>query len=239
MSLSEETRAQALNAIRNTAKSNTQRARLICLYFEVWRSGVEVGGEQVRALTDVEVSHITGIERTAVLPRRRELMGADHAEEIYQEVPLVEEYEKRYSKIKRSNQENTAYCWRDGVLDENKLRKILDHESLENPLDSYSPELERFTRPEHECEKIADYSDMLPRGDVLWIGKVTEGLDEPYCLHFETDGRRPFVIALRRPGLKVFSSLGGVIEGRHISADRVEKIARKVREDGFDPDGSV
>jgi len=239
MSLSDETRAQALNAIRSTAKSNTQRARLLCLYFEVWRSGVTVGGEEVRALTDPEVAHITEIPIRSVCIRRRELMGADHADEVYQELPLVEEYEKRYSKINRTNQKNVAFCWRDGVLDASKLQEVLDHEALENPLESYSPELERFTRPEHECEKIADYSDMLPTGDVLWIGQVTEGLEEPYCLHFETDGRPPFVIALRKPGLKVFASLAGVIEGRHLSEGEVQKIARRVREGDYDPDGDL
>jgi len=241
MSLSDETRAQALHAIRSTAKSNTQRARLICLYFEVWRSGVEIGGVTVRALTDHEVSHITEMPIRSVNLRRREIEGAEWFEshDAYKECPLIEEYEKRHSLINRSNQDNVAYRWRDGVLDEGKLQEILDSEGLDNPLDDYTPEIERFTRPEHECEKVADYSDMLPTGDVLWIGQVTEGLDEPYCLHFETDGRPPFVIALRKPGLKVFSSLGAVLEGRHLSEGRVRKIARKVREDGFDPDGDV
>jgi len=237
MSLAEKTRAQALHSIRETAKSNTQRARLLCLYFEVWQSGVSVGGEEVRALTDTEVSHITGIQRGAVRPRRRELMGADHAEEIYQKVPLVEEHEKRYSKINRSEQLNVAYRWREGALDESKLRDILQHEALDDPLESYSPDLGRFTRPEHDCEKVADYTDVLPRGDVLWIGRVTEGLEEPYCLHFETDGRPPFVIALRKPGIKVFSTFGAVIEGRHPDKRSVKKIAREVRAEDFDPGG--
>jgi len=239
MSLAEKTRAQALVAIRNTARSDTQRARLICLYFKVWQNGVPIGGDEVRALTDHEVAHITGIPIRSVCLRRREIMGADHKganNDIYKEVPIVEEHEERYSKVNRSSQTNAAYCWRDGVLGESKIEDILDHEALENPLEDYTPELDRFARPEHECQKIADYTSMLPRGDMLWIGKVTEGLDEPYCLHFETDGRPPFVIALRQEGLKVFSSLGAVIEGQHLSEGQVQKIVQKVREANFEPD---
>jgi len=241
MSLSDETRAQALHAIRSTAKSNTQRAQLICLYFRVWESGVTIRGEEVRALTDHEAAHITGIPIRSVNARRQEIAGADHSDfhNAYVECPLIEEYETRKSLVNRSRQENVAYWWRGEALDSEKVEEILGSEGLDNPLEEYTPEIERLTRPEHECEKIADYSDMLPTGDVLWIGQVTEGLDEPYCLHFETDGRPPFVIALRKPGLKVFSSLGGVLEGRHLSEGRVRKIARKVREEGFDPDGEV
>lgn len=240
MSLSEETRARALAAIRSTVKSSTQRATLICLYFKVWESGVTIRGEEVRALTDHETAHITGIPIRSVNARRQEIAGADHEDfhDAYVNCPLIEEYEKRRSLVNRSVQENVAYRWR-AAIEPEELNAILEAESFESPLEEYTPEIERFTRPEHECSKIADFSDMLPRGDVLWIGEVGEGLDEPYCLHFETDGRPPFVIALRKPGLKVFSSLAGVIEGRHLSQSEVQKIARQVREDGFDPGGNV
>jgi len=240
MSLAEKTRAQALHSIRETAKSNTQRARLIYLYFQAWHEGIPIGGEEVRALTDNEVAHVTDIPIRSVCIRRRELMGADHADgaaEIYKEVPVVQEHSERYSKMNRTNQTNTTFSWREGILSRSKLEDILDHENLQDPLEGYEDRLQRFARPEHDCEKVADYTDMLPRGDVLWIGRVTDGLEEPYCLHFETDGRPPFVIALRRPGIKVFSTLGAVIEGRHPDKRSVKKIAREVRTEDFDPGG--
>lgn len=131
-----KSKREAFAQIHADGTASNQRAKLALLYYRVWRDGIELAGERIRALTDFEAAHITGIRKASVRARRNALCG-DGTRRAYEKEPIVQEAGRRKSLVEESGQEVTTYQWRPELFGEHRIDEILKKEGVPDAVANY------------------------------------------------------------------------------------------------------
>lgn len=134
--IAEGSKRKAFARIATDGTASNQRAKLSLLYYRVWKEGIRLAGEKIRALTDFEAAHITGMRESSVRGRRNALMG-DGTCDAYEDEPVVQEAGTRKSLIKESSQEITTFSWKPDLFEDQRIGELLREEGVPDAVAEY------------------------------------------------------------------------------------------------------